>query len=225
MQEEFKDIPNHKGRYQVSNLGNVKSLPHKRCFSEKILKPSRGSHGYLILNLRKDGKPKTRCIHQLVAEAFLGHVPCGTKIIVDHIDENPLNNRLDNLQLYSSRANTAKALKFKGGTSEYVGVSWAKNANKWISQIYINGKQKQLGYFTDEMEAYDAYEAALIKWESKSIEPKPKRISSKLKGVKWRSHVKKWMASITINGTYEFLGYFTNELEAAKAYQKALSGI
>ena len=156
MEEIFKDIPNYEGSYQVSNLGNVKSLPHKRCFSEKILNPSLNIDGYLIVGLRKDNKSKTRKVHQLVAEAFLGHVPCGHAIEVDHINEDKLNNRLDNLQLLSSAEHRGK-----GSSSKYTGVTWYKTSNKWLSNIRINGKSKHLGYFTDEIEASKAYQKAL----------------------------------------------------------------
>ena len=165
MIEEFRDIPNYEGIYQVSNLGRVKSLARKnsigRRVNEKIMKLSIASDGYLNTGLRKDNKSKSRRVHQLVAESFLGHVPCGYKIIVDHIDENPLNNRLDNLQLWSHRNNIAKGYKSKGGTSEYTGVYWDKDVNKWRANITINGKNKYLGRFTCELKAAKAYQDAL----------------------------------------------------------------
>jgi hypothetical protein len=158
MEEEFRDIPNYKGLYQVSNLGRVKSFKGK---TDKMLKPRIDTVGYLGVNISKDVKSKNRNVHQLVAEAFLGHVPCGYKIVVDHIDENPLNNRLDNLQLLSHRANTSKGFKAKVCSSEYTGVCWDKSSKKWLSRILINGKRKNLGYFTCELEASEAYQKAL----------------------------------------------------------------
>tara|TARA_R110000796_G_C14317255_1_gene407361 strand:+ start:63 stop:563 length:501 start_codon:yes stop_codon:yes gene_type:complete len=161
--ETFKDIPNYEGSYQVSDLGNVKSLAREsftgRRLNEKIMKPSTGSHGYLTLNLRKNGKQKTRTVHQLVAESFLNHEPCGLKLIVNHINFNRQDNRAENLELDTNRNNTNK--KHLKSSSEYTGVSWDKNRNKWISQIRINGKLKYLGYFTYEIEASEAYQKAL----------------------------------------------------------------
>ena len=158
--EEFRDVPNYEGMYQVSNLGNVKSLARKsftgKLLTEKILKPSRASHGYLTLSLRKNGKPKTRNIHVLVAEAFLGHVPCGNSIEVDHINEDKLNNRLENLQLLTSVEHRGK-----GSSSKYTGVSWHKSRNKWFSSIKINGKSKYLGSFACELKAAYAYQTEL----------------------------------------------------------------
>ena len=155
MEEVFKDIPGYEGIYQVSNLGRVKSF---RFNKEKILKPTVGSHGYYTVGLCK-GKRKTISVHQLVAMTFLNHKPDGTtKVVVDHIDNNPLNNRLYNLQLVTNRENTSKDKK---GSSKYRGVSWAKERNKWISSITINGKKKTLGYFNCELAASDAYQKKL----------------------------------------------------------------
>ena len=153
MIEEFRDVVGYEGLYQVSNLGRVKSL---RFGKERIMKPTSEIGKYLKINLRKDGKAKRRTVHQLVAEAFLGHVPCGHAIEVDHINEDKLNNRLDNLQLLSSAEHRGK-----GSYSKYTGVSWCKRNSKWISNIWINGKLKHLGYFTCELKAAKAYQDAL----------------------------------------------------------------
>ena len=156
MIEEFRDVKGFEGLYQVSNLGRVKSLVRKKVPNERILRGGQCSSGYLTLNLRKDGKDKRRTVHQLVAMAFLSHVPCGNSVEVDHIDEDKLNNRLDNLQLLSSVEHRGK-----GSSSKYTGVTWYKTSNKWLSNIRINGKMKHLGYFTDEIEASKAYQKAL----------------------------------------------------------------
>lgn len=155
--EEYRDIPDYDGLYQVSNLGNVKSLKNNK---ERILKPSKNR--YLKVVLSKNDKNKTYTIHQLVAITFLNHKPDGTlKIIVDHKDNNNLNNRLDNLQLISQRENSSKDRK--GGSSKYTGVYWDKRDSKWVSQLLINNKHKNLGYFDNEIEAADAYQIALKK--------------------------------------------------------------
>jgi hypothetical protein len=167
MNEIWKDIPDYEGMYQVSNLGNVKSLSRvvlrkgKYPFlsKEKILSGRIDSNGYYSLSLFKNKTRKFFKKHQLVAMAFLGHKPDGsTKIVVDHIDNNKLNNRLDNLQLISHRENVSKDKK---GTSEYTGVCWNKKSNKWKAYIMLNKKQKYLGYFETEQDAHLAYKNAL----------------------------------------------------------------
>ena len=153
MREEFKDIEGYEGLYQVSNLGNVKSLKFNK---ERILKAAIGSSGYLAVTLTKYGIQKRNQTHQLVATTFLGHTPNGFKgLIIDHVDNNPLNNKVENLQLTTTRHNLSKDRK--GGSSEYVGVSWNNAANKWTARILIDGKRKFLGYFTDELDAAEAY--------------------------------------------------------------------
>ena len=165
MKEIWKDIPDYEGYYQVSNLGRVKSLPRKtnnqygsRTIKERILKTGI-SRGYLTTALYKDGKRKAFTIHQLVAMAFLNHTPCGYKIVVDHIDNNPKNNRVDNLQLTNPRHNCSKDRK--NVTSKYTGVSWHKRDKLWYSYICIKGVNKYIGRFNTEIEAHEAYQNAL----------------------------------------------------------------
>lgn len=165
MQEEiFKDVPGYEGIYQVSNMGRVKSLfrfkisaGNKVSVKERILSGRRrgkvGKRQYLCVSL--SGKNFT--IHQLVAITFLGHIPCGHKLVVDHINDNPLDNRLENLQIVTNRFN---AYKTQGKyASKYKGVSkchgWSKD--KWRARARENGKEIIIGYFDNEEEAGKAY--------------------------------------------------------------------
>jgi len=159
MQEVFRSIPNYKGLYEVSNLGRVKSLGNNKAKKEKIRVQRASSNGYLQVNLSKKGKFKSLSIHQLVAFTFLNHTPSGYKVVVDHIDNNKLNNRLDNLHIITQRQNASKDKT--GGSSEYVGVTWRKDSKKWRSRIEINSKVKNLGCFINEIDAHNAYQTAL----------------------------------------------------------------
>ena len=154
--EEFRDVKNYEGLYQVSNLGRVKSLKYGK---ERILKPNSNGHGYLQVDFRKDGKRKVRTVHQLVAEAFLDHTPCGMKLIVNHKNFIRHDNRAENLELDTNRNNTNQ--KHLNSSSEYTGVSWYESRKKWTAQIHINGNKKFLGRFTCELEASKAYQKAL----------------------------------------------------------------
>ena len=152
--------------YEVSNLGRVKSIARKiiyndgsvRILKEKILKPNLTGSGYLKVSLCKEGKSKTRTNHQLVAESFLGHTPNGMKLVIDHINGVKTDNRLENLQIISQRENSSKNRK---GSSKYTGVSLVKGRNKFRAQIVIDGKLINLGDFTDETKAAEAYQIAL----------------------------------------------------------------
>jgi hypothetical protein len=164
--EIWKDVKGYEGIYQVSNLGRVKSLERvidwnntKKPIKERLLKPSIDSN-YLRVGLCRENKLKSFKIHKLVAIAFLYHSPKGHKEVVDHIDNNKLNNRLDNLQLITNRENCSKDTN---GSSNYIGVCWDKSKNKWLSQIQINGKNKFLGRFNTEIEASQAYQSCIEK--------------------------------------------------------------
>ena len=158
MQEIFKDIPGYEGLYQVSNYGKVKSLVRRGCVKDRILKPAISSGGYYTVSLYKE-KPKKYAIHQLVAISFLNHIPCGYKLVIDHIDFNRTNNKLLNLKLISVRENTNK--KHLKSSSKYCGVSWNTKHKKWYVYISINDINKYLGVFTNELEASKVYQKAL----------------------------------------------------------------
>ena len=158
--EIFKDITGYEGIYQVSNLGRVKSLERKafngRCIrtvKEKILKAII-ANGYYLVNLSKNRKTRTFQIHKLVAMEFHNHKPNGNKLVIDHINEDKLDNRAENLRLVTNRFNSSRR---KGGSSKYTGVFFCNTKKTWQARIYINGKKKHLGYFKCEIEAGEAY--------------------------------------------------------------------
>jgi hypothetical protein len=161
--EIWKDVVNYEGMYKVSNLGNVVSLERKvkksigvglKTIKRRIMKQQL-VRGYPSVGLTYDGNTKMFCVHQLMAITFLNHTPNGHSIVVDHIDNDKLNNNINNLQLISNRDNTSKDRK--NGSSKYVGVSWSKRLCKWRADIQIKGKAKTIGYFNDEYEASLAY--------------------------------------------------------------------
>ena len=104
MKEEWRDIKGYEGKYQISNLGRVKSLNYHRENREKILSDAPTKGGYLIIGLCKNGKRKPYSIHKLVAEAFIEN-PNNYKE-VNHKDEDKTNNRVDNLEWCTAKYNT-----------------------------------------------------------------------------------------------------------------------
>jgi len=158
--EFWKDIPTFEKKYQVSNLGNVRALNYMRRGFIKNIYTFIDSRNRLSCILYKKGKGKHLRVHQLVAMAFLKHKPCGMKLVVDHINNKPNNNKLYNLQIITQRENSSKDTK---GKSKYVGVYWHKGANKWAANIAVGSKSKGLGLFVDEKEAAKAYQNELKK--------------------------------------------------------------
>lgn len=84
--------------YEVSNLGNVRSLGNGNSNNsiKRILSPGLNKSGYLTVVLYKNGKGKSFLVHRLVAEAFLPNWFDYTQ--VNHIDEDKTNNNVDNLE-------------------------------------------------------------------------------------------------------------------------------
>lgn len=156
--EVWKDIRGYEGIYQVSNLGRVYSYPKKGRHNGKILKPGLTARSYLTVSLWKDNKNKTYPVHQLVAICFLNHVPNGHDKIVDHINNNKVDNRLENIQIVSNRVNSSKDQFRKNRSSIYAGVNFDKKTKKWRAQAYINGRSKFIGLFTNEYDAHLAYQ-------------------------------------------------------------------
>lgn len=155
--EVWKDVKGYEGIYQVSNVGNVKSFKHGK---EKILTPS-ASKGYLSVMLCKNGVKKNSRVNKIVWEAF----NYKTNLSIDHINDNKLDNRIENLQAISHRENITKigfsVTKKNHKTSKYTGVCWDKSKNKWRCQIRINGKVKHLGLYINELEASNVYQKEL----------------------------------------------------------------
>lgn len=108
MKEIWKDITNYEGEYQVSNLGRVKSFRASSKYGsqkEYILKPTTRDNGYCNVTLYgKYGRHKY-LVHRLVAEAFIPN-PEGLPQ-VNHKDENPFNNAVDNLEWCTAEYNNA----------------------------------------------------------------------------------------------------------------------
>lgn len=103
MKEIWKDIVGFEGLYQVSNLGRVKRIGKGRGARCIILK-SKDNTAYSRVSLYQNNKPTDKCVHRLVAEAFIPNPENKTQ--VNHIDGNKRNNRIGNLEWVTPRENT-----------------------------------------------------------------------------------------------------------------------
>ena len=108
MQEIWKDVVGYEGHYQVSNLGNVKSLHYKHQNFPQVLKPKISYDGYLRVNLAKDGTVKTINIHLLVAKHFIPNPD--NKPQINHINGDKNNNSVSNLEWVTGKENIRHAI-------------------------------------------------------------------------------------------------------------------
>ena len=130
MEEIWKDIKGYEGLYQVSNLGNVRSLDAIiNCKGAKgidehirygrILKKYIGTTGYYSVNLSKNSKVKIMRVHRLAAIAF---IPNPNKYrLINHIDGNKLNNNIENLEWCDYSHNLREAHRLGLNVSKYKG--------------------------------------------------------------------------------------------------------
>lgn len=127
MQEIWKPVEGYEGLYEVSNTGKVKALErlvennggmqHKH---EKILRPSiRKTHHHCIVALCKNGKVTAKFVHRLVAIAFIPNPD--NKPVVDHIDTDPMNNRVDNLRWVTTQENCLNPLTRQHNSASKMG--------------------------------------------------------------------------------------------------------
>ena len=113
-EEIWKDIPGYEGRYQVSNLGNVRSLGFwlehgcrgggtvHQYYPPHICEGEEDKYGHRRVTFSKPGFKKKRImVHRLVLLAFAGDCPEGKEVC--HNDGDPRNNSLDNLR-YDTRS-------------------------------------------------------------------------------------------------------------------------
>lgn len=102
--EEWRDVVGYEGIYEVSNMGNVRNKKTLR-----IIKPFISYHNYVRVPLRKNGKDRKRFLHRLVADAFIPNPE--NKEIVNHINGNKQDNRIENLEWCTYSENNVKAIK------------------------------------------------------------------------------------------------------------------
>jgi len=121
--EVWKDVKGYEGFYQVSNMGNVKSLkrtvPHPRSkvitYRERIMRPS-DTNGYKLLRLSRNGTSTHFLVHRLVAMHFLHNTKNSPE--VNHIDYDRSNNKADNLEWCTSHENKQhSADKYRGSNN------------------------------------------------------------------------------------------------------------
>lgn len=160
--EIWKDVVGYEGEFMVSESGKIKSLERtyiRSCGKKypvkgKELTPFISNCGYVRIAIRKNGKPKKYSVHRLVAEAFI-EKELG-RDFVNHLDGNKLNNHHSNLEWVSMIENNCHRFNKINTTSKYTGVSWIKAKQRYVAVMQINGKQKTIGHFTSEEDAYAA---------------------------------------------------------------------
>lgn len=139
--EEWRDIEGYEGLYQVSNEGRVKSLPKEwiggngaKLRKEETILKSGGTcwnRKYQMVVLCKNGKQKNMKVHRIVAQAFIPNPE--NKPFINHKDENPENNKVENLEWCDSKYNNNY-----GSRNERMSESQKTVGNKPVYQYSLN---------------------------------------------------------------------------------------
>ena len=140
--EEWKDIKDFEGLYQVSNYGRIKTVPKYKVPNSVILKPYKRLNGVEIVSLYKNAKKKNKSIHRLVTQAFIPNPE--NKPEVNHI--NPItkdlcDNRVCNLEWVTSAENSQWMVKCGNLYKPCLGKFGREHHNaKPIVQLDMNNK-------------------------------------------------------------------------------------
>jgi hypothetical protein len=225
--EQWKDIPDYEGLYQVSDLGRVKRLDRYKNHSsgkvtflskEKIMKQIKNNKGYLFIGIYRELQKKQFTIHYLVAIAFLNHKSKKGNLVIDHKDNIKEHNMLSNLQIITHRENSSKD---RTNSSGFTGVR--KTLNRFESIILKKGKIFNLGTYDTAKEASEKYNEAVNLIDANK---------DFFHLVKTRSNINsftgvckskdKFQARIFIDNKFVNLGIFDTAELAGLEYQKAL---
>lgn len=143
-EERWLPVVGYEGLYEVSDLGRVKSLARYvrdrggvRLVRERVLKSKSQGFGYRTVMLCREGHRKTRTIHQLVLESFVGPRPEG--MVACHGDGDPANNRRSNLRWDTQSNNLYDAVRH--GTNRLAVATSCKRQHEFTPEnTYIDGK-------------------------------------------------------------------------------------
>lgn len=145
--EICKPIPGYPN-YEVSNWGRI-FIVKNGTRVEKLPRPCNNRERYLNIRLWNKGQKKKICVHNLVAKVFLGEIPEG--YVVDHINNNPSDNYVTNLQIVTVAENSQKAAKYSYGMK--LGSKLKGGFNYDLRVVaYIRYRYQELGYYYGVLE-------------------------------------------------------------------------
>lgn len=149
----MRTIPLSQGKVALVDDADFERLSKFNWFAHKHTRKNRTVF-YAVRNARFGGKCVTLALHREVLGVF------DTKIKIDHKNLNELDNRKQNLRLATNTQNGWNSQKAPSRSSQFKGVCWHKQRQRWMARIHVNGQQRHLGLFEIEEDAACAYAAA-----------------------------------------------------------------
>lgn len=127
--------------------------PTNQCVKTGAIVGCANSAGYLRVMIDQ----RSYLLHRLAWLYVHGVWPA---VNIDHINGNPLDNRIENLRECTQAENVGNSRMQRRNTSGIKGVSFNKASGKWVASIAKNSKARCLGHFADKDAAAQAYAAA-----------------------------------------------------------------
>lgn len=181
--EIWKPVLGFEGLYEVSNLGRVKNVPHwvsrdyiregihiidKLFIKERVLNPKKKYHHvsrgdgkavfYYGLSLKKGRKYINKMLHRIVAEAFIPNPE--NKPCIDHINGNPLDNRIENLKWCTYKENNNNPITKARKAISAVGIrkGWKHTEeSKQMISAKLKGREIKKEWFANRLKKVYQY--------------------------------------------------------------------
>jgi len=211
-------ITSDKNRVVMIDKQDYDKVKHYHC--------TIGNKGYVFA---KVGTKEIR-LHRLLCEVT------DPKIFIDHIDNNPLNNKMNNLRISDSNKNPKNRKKKKGTSSDYIGVTYDRKQKIWRTSLMRNGKFIRLLSSSNEelcarsRDLYilencpDDHYKLNFEWTpeeistwTKLIEAAKRKFTSSYIGVCFQKKSNKWVSSVKYKDKLVFNKLYNTEQEAARA--------
>ncbi|MCR1994507.1 AP2 domain-containing protein [Bacillus paralicheniformis] len=153
-------------------------------------------------------------------------------LVTDHINQNKLDNRKENLRVCTVAQNNMNSKKPIRNGYRFKGVSRLKHSGDWSATISINGRAVYIGRFNTEEEAAKAYdfyakehygEYASLNFPNETPSKQKRKIPHKdtfsgYRGVYWADQSRKWFVKVVRGGKSYYLGLFSDKHDAARMY-------
>lgn len=150
-----KEIPLTQGKYAIVDDEDFEELNRYKWYAHKDKNTFYAMRHVTKEEAKKEGRSTrdtTIYMHQQILGKKEGYQ-------IDHVNGNGSDNRRKNLRYVTNRQNAQN--RHINKSSQYPGVSWHKQSQKWRMRIRINGKEIHLGLFTNEYDAFLAYKNAV----------------------------------------------------------------
>ena len=223
----MKEIPLTQGKFAI-----VDDEDYEWVMQWKWCATKNGKIWY-VKRKNRNPPPTSIYLHREILQRKLGRLLPGREY-TDHIDRNGLNNQRINLRAATPAQNNKHKRKDTLSKSKYWGCVWINEDKKWSVRLRnTDGTCLYLGRFTNEVEAARCFdqasmrlygEFANVNFPEIGINPNwafPIRVySSPYRGVAWHGAQRKWQVRAARDRRIVTLGYYRDEIEAARAYDK-----